>query len=50
MIGHLLQYTGGIPYRPPNREKKLKPQINYVNMVINLAILGTLVYVAIQVS
>jgi len=49
MIGKLIEYTGGIPYKPPRR-LKMKPNPHYINMIINFSILGTLIYVAIQVS
>ena len=32
------------------RRPIVKPNPHYVNMIINLSILGTLIYVAIQVS
>ena len=49
MIGKLIEYTGGIPYKPPRRSK-MTPNPHYINMIINFSILGTLIYVAIQVS
>jgi len=49
MIGKLIEYTGGIPYKPPRR-KIMTPNPHYINMLINFSILGTLIYVAIQVS
>ena len=52
MWGQIIEWTGGIKYRPPNRKKKKKmtPNPHYINMIINFSILGTLIYVAIQVS
>jgi len=42
-----------IRYKPSKkieRKKIMAPNPHYVNMVINFSILGTLIYVAIQVS
>ena len=52
MWGRIIDYTGGIPYTPPNskRRKIMAPNPHYVNMLINFSILGTLIYVAVQVS
>ena len=52
MWGQLIEWTGGIKYRPPKRKKKniMTPNPHYINMIINFSILGTLIYVAIQVS
>ncbi len=53
MIGKLIEHTGGIPYTPPSSKKrkvKMTPNPHYINMIINFSILGTLIYVAIQVS
>jgi len=52
MWGRIIDYTGGIPYTPPasKRRKIMAPNPHYVNMIINFSILGTLIYVAIQVS
>ena len=32
------------------KKKKMTPNPHYINMIINFSILGTLIYVAIQVS
>ena len=32
------------------KEKQMAPNPHYVNMIINFSILGTLIYVAFQVS
>tara|TARA_R100000081_G_C4664893_1_gene89507 strand:+ start:102 stop:260 length:159 start_codon:yes stop_codon:yes gene_type:complete len=52
MWGQIIEWTGGISYRLPKRKKKKKmtPNPHYINMIINFSILGTLIYVAIQVS
>ena len=53
MWGRIIDYTGGVPYTPPQPKKRRKimtPNPHYVNMIINFSILGTLIYVAIQVS
>ena len=52
MWGKLIDWYGGIPYQPPSvkRRKIMAPNPHYVNMIINFSILGTLIYVAIQVS
>ena len=51
MIGKLIEYTGGILYKPPtSRRVKMAPNPHYINMLINFSILGTLIYVALQVS
>lgn len=53
MWGRIIEWTGGIKYQPPKpkkRRKIMKPNPHYVNMIINFSILGTLIYVAIQVS
>ena len=51
MWGRLIDYTGGIPYTPPKKRRKIMtPNPHYINMLINFSILGTLIYVALQVS
>ncbi len=51
MWGRIIDWHGGIPYQPPKRRRKIMaPNPHYVNMIINFSILGTLIYVAIQVS
>jgi len=50
MWGRIIDYTGGIPYTPLQRRKIMTPNPHYINMMINFSILGTLIYVAIQVS
>ena len=52
MWGRIIDYTGGIPYTPPNSKRRMimAPNPLYVNMLINFSILGTLIYVAVQVS
>jgi len=53
MWGRIIEWTGGVKYKPPKFEKRRKimtPNPHYVNMIINFSILGTLIYVAIQVS
>ena len=50
MWGRIIDWYGGVPYKPPKRRKIMKPNPHYVNMIINFSILGTLIYVAIQVS
>ena len=52
MWGRIIEWTGGLPYKPPQpkRRKRMTPNPHYVNMIINFSILGTLIYVAIQVS
>ena len=53
MWGRIIELTGGLKYKPPQLQKRRKimtPNPHYINMMINLSILGTLIYVAIQVS
>ena len=53
MWGRIIDWYGGVPYKPPQPKKRRKimtPNPHYVNMIINFSILGTLIYVAIQVS
>jgi len=52
MLGRLIEWTGGVAYTPPSsqRRKIMAPNPHYINMIINFSILGTLIYVAIQVS
>ena len=52
MWGRIIEYMDGIPYTPPSskRRKIMTPNPHYINMMINFSILGTLIYVAIQVS
>ena len=50
MWGRIIDWYGGVPYKPPKRRKIIKPNPHYINMIINFSILGTLIYVAIQVS
>jgi len=53
MWGRIIELTGGPAYKPPRSRKRrniMKPNPHYVNMMINFSILGTLIYVAIQVS
>ena len=51
MWGRIIEYTGGIKYKPSKKRRKIMaPNPHYVNMLINFSILGTLIYVAIQVS
>ena len=52
MWGRIIDWSGGISYTPPNniRRKIMTPNPHYINMLINFSILGTLIYVAIQVS
>ena len=53
MWGRIIDYTGGVPYKlpkPKKRRKIMAPNPHYVNMIINFSILGTLIYVAVQVS
>ena len=52
MWGRLIEWSGGIPYRPSQRKRRkiMTPNPHYINMIINFSILGTLIYVALQVS
>ena len=53
MWGRIIEWTGGVQYKPPQLKKRRKimaPNPHYINMIINFSILGTLIYVAIQVS
>ena len=50
MWGRIIEYTGGIEYKPPQRRKIMTPNPHYINMMINIGIFGMLVYVAVQVS
>jgi len=51
MWGRLIDWTGGIKYKPPKKRRKIMtPNPHYINMLINIGIFGMLVYVAIQVS
>jgi len=52
MWGRIIEWTGGVGYKPPQhkRRKIMTPNPHYINMLINFSILGTLIYVAIQVS
>jgi hypothetical protein len=53
MWGRIIEWTGGVKYKPPQPKKRRKimtPNPHYINMLINFSILGTLIYVAIQVS
>jgi len=51
MWGRIIEYTGGTEYQPPSKRRKIMtPNPHYINMMINFSILGTLIYVAIQVS
>ena len=50
MWGRIIDWYGGVPYKPPTRRNIMKPNPHYINMIINFSILGTLIYVAIQVS
>ena len=53
MWGRIIEWTGGVQYKPPQSKKRRKimtPNPHYINMIINFSILGTLIYVAIQVS
>ena len=53
MWGRIIEWTGGVKYKPPQSKKRRKimtPNPHYVNMIINFSILGTLIYVALQVS
>tara|TARA_Y100000004_G_C8655387_1_gene302871 strand:+ start:79 stop:264 length:186 start_codon:yes stop_codon:yes gene_type:complete len=49
MTGHLFNYL----QQPPITKQEIDsmtPNPHYINMLINFSILGTLIYVAIQVS
>ncbi len=50
MTGHLFTYMQ--PKTPITKQEidAMTPNPHYVNMIINFSILGTLIYVAIQVS
>ena len=53
MWGRIIEWMGGVKYKPPQYKKRRKimtPNPHYINMLINFSILGTLIYVAIQVS
>ena len=51
MWGRIIEYTGGVKYEPPKKRRKIMaPNPHYINMLINFSILGTLIYVALQVS
>ena len=53
MWGRIIEWTGGVQYKPPQPKKRRKimaPNPHYVNMILHFSILGTLIYVAIQVS
>ena len=51
MIGRLIAYIPPQMQQHKYGEKKrMKPNPHYINMIINFSILGTLIYVAIQVS
>ena len=50
MWGRIIDWYGGVPYKPPTRRNIMKPNPHYINMIINFSILGTLIYVVIQVS
>ena len=51
MIGHLITYVPPQTQQYKYGEKKhMAPNPHYINMIINFSILGTLIYVAIQVS
>ena len=51
MWGRIIELTGGVSYKPPKKRRKIMtPNPHYINMMINFSILGTLIYVAIQVS
>jgi len=51
MWGRIIEWTGGVGYKPPKKRRKIMaPNPHYINMLINFSILGTLIYVAIQVS
>ncbi len=49
MLGILYSY---LPQKPITKQEidSMKPNPHYINMIINFSILGTLIYVAIQVS
>ena len=50
MIGHLITYVPPQMQRNQWEKKRMTPNPHYINMIINFSILGTLIYVAIQVS
>mgnify|MGYP001330721155 CR=1 FL=1 len=51
MIGHLITYIPPqMQQRNQGEKKHMTPNPHYINMIINFSILGTLIYVAIQVS
>jgi len=51
MWGRIIDWTGGVKWEPPKKRRKIMtPNPHYINMLINFSILGTLIYVAIQVS
>jgi hypothetical protein len=51
MWGRIIEWTGGVKWKPPEKRRKtMAPNPHYINMIINFSILGTLIYVAIQVS
>ena len=51
MIGHLITYVPSqIQHKKYGEKKRMTPNPHYINMIINFSILGTLIYVAIQVS
>ena len=49
MTGHLINYLQQSPITKQEIDS-MAPNPHYVNMIINFSILGTLIYVAIQVS
>lgn len=49
MFHKLLEYTDP-EIKKSERKKIMVPNPHYINMLINFSILGTLIYVAIQVS
>jgi hypothetical protein len=50
MWHRIIEHVDDIKPRKIERKKIMAPNPHYVNMVINFSILGTLIYVAIQVS
>lgn len=49
MIGQLINHMPKTPITKKELDS-MKPNPHYINMIINFSILGTLIYVAIQVS
>jgi len=50
MWHRIIEHVDDIKPRKIERKKIMVPNPHYINMLINFSILGTLIYVAIQVS